>query len=196
MCVNSMDILDAIGAVDDILIKRAKEKQKPHKAVWTAVGSIAACFLLILILPVALHLRSGGSDGATENLEDAQINGFDYVYVQIDVTSSEDAWHFVEYASLKAIHEAIDSIIGSMENDAGNNKIQQEAVKDESQRPTYSADFGSEPEIGDYIITLHHNDGSIREYRLNATTLTDLTTCVSYSLTKEQAEYLRSLIKK
>lgn len=191
-----MDILDAIGAVDDILVKKAKEKQKSHKAVWTAVGIIAACFLLILILPTVLLLRSGGSDGATENLKDAQINGFDYVYVQIDVTSSEDAWHFVEYASLKAIHEAIDSITDPPENEDGNNKIQQEAVKDESQKPTNSAESAGKPKKGEYIITLHHHDGSVREYRLFETTLTDLTTCASYSLTKEQAEYLLSLIKK
>ena len=41
--MNSMDILDAIGAVDDVLLKKAKEKQKSHKAVWTAIGSLAAC---------------------------------------------------------------------------------------------------------------------------------------------------------
>lgn len=194
--MNSMDILDAIGAVDDVLLKKAKEKQKSHKAVWTAIASLAACFLLLVTLPMAFIVFRGADSMAPECADQAngEAMGYDYVYVRIDVASSKDEWSFVSYDSLKAIHEAIDSITGPTENEDGKDLVHQEAVKDES-FPAYSAESASKPKKGEYIITLHHNDGSIREYRLFETTLTDLTTRESYSLTKEQADDLLSLIK-
>ena len=195
--MNSMDILDAIGAVDDILIKKAKEKQKSHKAVWTAIGSLAACFLLLVTLPIAFIVFRGAGSMAPECADQAngEAMGSDYVYVRIDVASSKDEWSFVSYDSLKAIHEAIVDVTGQTNDEDGKAQTEQEAVKDES-FPAYSAESASKPKKGEYIITLHHNDGSIREYRLFETTLTDLTTRETYSLTKEQANYLISLIKK
>ena len=195
--MNSMDILDAIGAVDDVLLKKAKEKQKSHKAVWTAIGSLAACFLLLVTLPIAFIVFRGADSMAPECADQAngEAMGSDYVYVRIDVASSKDAWSFVSYDSLKAIHEAIVDVTGQTNDEDGKAQTEQEAVKDES-FPAYSAESASKPKKGEYIITLHHNDGSIREYRLFETTLTDLTTRETYSLTKEQANYLISLIKK
>ena len=195
--MNSMDILDAIGAVDDILLKKAKEKQKSHKAVWTAIGSLAACFLLLVTLPMAFIVFRGADSMAPECADQAngEAMGSDYVYVRIDVASSKDEWSFVSYDSLKAIHEAIVDVTDQTNDEDGKAEIEQEAVKDES-FPAYSAESASKPKKGEYIITLHHNDGSIREYRLFETTLTDLTTRETYSLTKEQANYLISLIKK
>ena len=195
--MNSMDILDAIGAVDDILLKKAKEKQKSHKAVWTAIGSLAACFLLLVTLPMAFIVFRTANDSAMESLNrsEADAAGSDYVDVRIDVASSKDEWSFVSYDSLKAIHEAIADVTGQTSDEDGKAQTEQEAVKDES-FPAYSAESASKPKKGEYIITLHHNDGSIREYRLFETTLTDLTTRETYSLTKEQANYLISLIKK
>ena len=195
--MNSMDILDAIGAVDDVLLKKAKEKQKSHKAVWTAIGSLAACFLLLVTLPMAFIVFRGADSMAPECADQAngEAMGSDYVYVRIDVASSKDAWSFVSYDSLKAIHEAIAEVTGQTNDEDGKEQTEQETVKDES-FPAYSAESASKPKKGEYIITLHHNDGSIREYRLFETTLTDLTTRETYSLTKEQANYLISLIKK
>ena len=37
------DLLDAIGNVDDVWVKRAKEKKKIHRALWAVVGTLAAC---------------------------------------------------------------------------------------------------------------------------------------------------------
>ena len=195
--MNSMDILDAIGAVDDVLLKKAKEKQKSHKAVWTAIGSLAACFLLLVTLPMAFIVFRGADSMAPECADQAngEAMGSDYVYVRIDVASSKDEWSFVSYDSLKAIHEAIVDVTGQSNDEVGKAQTEQEAVKDES-FPAYSAESASKPKKGEFIITLHHNDGSIREYRLFETTLTDLTTRETYSLTKEQANYLISLIKK
>ena len=44
------DLLDAIGEVDDVWVKRAKEKKKTHRALW-AVGTLAACICIVMMLP-------------------------------------------------------------------------------------------------------------------------------------------------
>ena len=196
--MNSMDILDAIGAVDDVLLKKAKEKPKTHKAVWATVGSLAACFLLLVTLPMAFIVFRTTNDSAMESLNksEADAMGSDYVYVRIDVASSKDEWSFVSYDSLKAIHEAIVDVTGQTNDEDEKDQVQQEAVKDESPFPTYSAESASKPQKGEYIITLRHNDGSILKYRLYNQSLTDMKNGTIYSLTKEQAEALLSLIKK
>ena len=196
--MNSMDILDAIGAVDDILIKKAKEKQKSHKAVWTAIGSLAACFLLLVTLPMAFIVFRGAGSMAPECADQAngEAMGSDYVYVRIDVASSRDEWSFVSYDSLKAIHEAIADVTGQTNDEDEKDQVQQEAVKDESLWPAYSTESASKPKKGEYIITLCHNDGSILEYRLYGQSLTDMKNGTIYSLTKEQADNLLALIEK
>ena len=45
------DLLDAIGEIDDSYIELTKEKPKRKKIIWTGVGSLAACLLLVLFLP-------------------------------------------------------------------------------------------------------------------------------------------------
>lgn len=196
--MNSMDILDAIGKVDDILIKRAKENQKSHKAVWAAIGTIAACFFLIITLPIVLVAFRGASSAAPENTynDNDKAAGADYVYLQIDVASHKDKWSFFAYDSLKTIHEAIVDITANTESEGS--KIQSESVTDNSPSSTTKGtdSFVSEPKEGEYIITLRHHDGGIISYRLTDMELTDMDTGVSYPLTKEQSEYLISLIKK
>lgn len=56
------DILDAIGNVDDIYVKRAKEKKKSYKRVWVTMGSLAAC-LAVVILSVGIRGFMLGGDG-------------------------------------------------------------------------------------------------------------------------------------
>lgn len=51
------DILDAIGDVDEMCVKRAKEKKKSYRTIWIVVGSIAACAALCCLpfLMIAMH---------------------------------------------------------------------------------------------------------------------------------------------
>lgn len=56
------DILDAIGNVDDVYIKKAKEKKKAHKVMWIAISTIAACLALFVVSPMLLFF---GGFGAT-----------------------------------------------------------------------------------------------------------------------------------
>ena len=45
------DLLDAIGDVDDVCVKRAKEQKKTHRALWAAMGTLAACICIAMMLP-------------------------------------------------------------------------------------------------------------------------------------------------
>ena len=66
------DILDAIGNVDDACIKRAKEKKKSHRKLWIAIGSLAACLLVVFMLP-AIVLSGGYGSSFNEHDEEPEI---------------------------------------------------------------------------------------------------------------------------
>ena len=50
------DILDAIGEIDDDIIKSAKEKRKPNRAIIYALSGVAACFILMFCFRLSLFL--------------------------------------------------------------------------------------------------------------------------------------------
>lgn len=50
------DLLDAIGEIEDSYLETAYEKQPKRAIKWIGIGSLAACFLLILLIPLGfLH---------------------------------------------------------------------------------------------------------------------------------------------
>ncbi len=49
------DLLDAIGDVDDELIEQAKPKRRSHRRVWSTLGAIAACLVLVATIPMVLN---------------------------------------------------------------------------------------------------------------------------------------------
>lgn len=57
------NILDAIGNVDDTCIKNAKEKNKSRKNYWISVGTMAACFALVVIIPFISKTELGTTPG-------------------------------------------------------------------------------------------------------------------------------------
>ncbi len=61
------DLLDAIGNVDDELVKDAKQKKKSNKKMWATLSSVAACLVLVMVIPIALNLFNfGGGDSDVE----------------------------------------------------------------------------------------------------------------------------------
>lgn len=58
------DILDAIGNVDDACVERAKKKSRSTKSVWITVGSLAACLVLVLCIPMIIIPSQGGESAA------------------------------------------------------------------------------------------------------------------------------------
>ncbi len=63
------DLLEAIGNADDEFVREAKQKKKTNKRVWGTLGSIAACLVLVMAIPIALNFFNvfdGGSDGSSD----------------------------------------------------------------------------------------------------------------------------------
>ena len=57
------DLLDILGEIDDVYLETAKEKTKRRKITWVSIGSLAACFLLVLFIPLGfLHGMNQESD--------------------------------------------------------------------------------------------------------------------------------------
>ncbi len=55
--MKTYDLLEAVGEVDDVCVKRAREKKKTAKRSWITVGSFAACLALIVIcFPTIFHV--------------------------------------------------------------------------------------------------------------------------------------------
>ncbi|MGN1111405.1 MAG: hypothetical protein ACI4QY_07100 [Oscillospiraceae bacterium] len=67
--MKSIDILDAIGNVDDWLVIRAKAKKTSDKKLWITVGSLVACMALVFTLPFALIAFRGADSTAPETTD-------------------------------------------------------------------------------------------------------------------------------
>ena len=61
------DLLDTIGNVDDVCVKRAKEKKRPHRALWAAMGALAACVCIVMMLPKG-HLSDSSNQAQDEEI--------------------------------------------------------------------------------------------------------------------------------
>lgn len=54
--MNVDELLDVMGEIDDSYLTEAKEQPNRRKIKWMAIGSLAACFLLVLLIPLGfLH---------------------------------------------------------------------------------------------------------------------------------------------
>ncbi len=63
------DLLDAIGNADDEFVQDAKQKKKSNKKVWAMLGSIVACLVLVMAIPMALNFFNlGGGDNGAEGV--------------------------------------------------------------------------------------------------------------------------------
>lgn len=64
--MKSSDILDVIGNVYDECVKKAKEKKKSSKKIWVTVGSLAACAVLVFMMPFIYIAFQGANSAAPE----------------------------------------------------------------------------------------------------------------------------------
>lgn len=73
------DILDAIGEVDEALVRGAKEVRGSHKTLWVTLGSLAACLLILFMYPIVFISMKGassadpGSDGEADSISSISI---------------------------------------------------------------------------------------------------------------------------
>jgi hypothetical protein len=75
------DILDAIGDIDPAYLEEAQKKPVTQRSRWIRMGSIAACLVLFLVVPLGIHLYL------------LNVNSYDYApqsYQECDVYYLED----------------------------------------------------------------------------------------------------------
>lgn len=82
--MRSDDILDAIGEVDEALVKGAKEIKRSHKTLWMTVSSLAACLLIMFMFPIVFISMKGASsadpsapseeDGANDSIGRTEVS--------------------------------------------------------------------------------------------------------------------------
>ncbi len=87
------DLLDAIGNVNDELVKDAKQKKKSNKKMWATLGSIAACLVLVIAIPVALNFFNlgGGDNGGEVDIHNVvfSVEDLNRPYKNISIISGE-----------------------------------------------------------------------------------------------------------
>ncbi len=63
--MRSIDILNAVGEVDDEYVTKAKAKKASNKKLWIALGSsLAACLALVLAVPIIFAMRGASAPAA------------------------------------------------------------------------------------------------------------------------------------
>lgn len=171
------ELLDAIGTVEDIYIKKAKEKQKSYKKCWIIIAS-AACFAALVCLPVFLlsTMRMGSAnpgemapplENGLSRVEITYINGI----VQEKITYNAD-----EY--IEPLVEYITHII------------------DKKQGIEYPrTDTNDDLDPNDIDIYLFDSAGNtVAAYLLNQNSLFDYRTFTVYKLSDEELSELQKLL--
>ncbi len=202
--MNTQDLLFAIGDVDDILIKRAKEKQKSHKAVWITIGSMAACLVLCFMLPIVFISMRGAKSAAPESsyinsAEDATtVKVYSTLYLSSDtvkatVQDSETVRRVqAEIAAIIASGEPLDSIESTVSEEVNTESV---TIPDSEHRPRVETSQSQSAALKNYVtIVLTHADGTVLRYKLTDSALVDLDTNKEYPLTEDEAESLTSLL--
>lgn len=175
--MKSEELLDAIGTVEDIYIKKAKEKQNSYKKRWIIIAS-AACFAVLVCLPVLLlsTMRMGSAnpgemapplENGLPRVEISYINGI--VKEKITYDTDEYIEPLVEYITL-----TIDT-------------------KQGIEYPR--TDTNDELDQDDIDIYLFDSAGNIvAAYLLNQNSLFDYQTFTVYKLTDEELSKLHKLL--
>ncbi len=205
--MNANDLLNAIGDVDDILIKTAKENQRPRTAVWTTIGSLAACVLLLFILPLSPFISRGEKHINTENdqaatdrhdtgANTANDTALELLCTRIDISTLQTQWNITDTDSIRAIQSEITDILSAYKD------IEDSVVKDElsteQNREVTNAiapTLSDKPQKdGEIVIKFVMQHGAVRVFKLSASTLTDLADGIEYPLNDTQLDVIHQII--
>lgn len=91
--MNSIDILNAIGDIDDEYVAKAKAKKTPYKTVWITLGSsLAACLVLFIAVPLifAMTMRASAPDPAAAAPSAAASPHGEYVQIGVETSPIYD----------------------------------------------------------------------------------------------------------
>ena len=100
--MRSDDILDAIGELDEVLVRNAKNIKRSHKTLWMTLGSIAACILITFMFPIVFISMRGASSADPSAPEANDSVGKTHVsiyYVEGDIISVDK----IEFAAVEDV---------------------------------------------------------------------------------------------
>ena len=97
--MRSDDILDAIGELDEALVREAKEIRRSHKTLWVTLTSLAACLLILFMYPIIFISMKGASsadpiapsqnDGANDSGDRKEVSIYYVENGEISVDNTE-----------------------------------------------------------------------------------------------------------
>ncbi|MBE6540880.1 MAG: hypothetical protein E7672_00310 [Ruminococcaceae bacterium] len=186
------DILDAIGEIDDDIIKSAKEKRKPNRAIIYALSGVAACFILMFLFPIVFISFKGAESEDTRQHgwnDNSEAIHFEYVYSTVEVVGSDDTKMYSDYNTVKSIVEMIMNFTGDT--------VPESSIADKADDTTVSnesLDTKPETEESEYMIRLIHQEGNVLQYRLSGNILTNLSTGKIFILTEAELGDLMTMI--
>ncbi len=178
--MNALDLLEAIGEIDerDVALAHAKKSRKP---LYIALGSAAACLVVLLMLPgIVMNLIGfGGAMDGDAPSADMAPNGdgeMDAV-VTLDVVGKDAAYAIQDSATIAEISAFLASVTENVDG-----------------TPSESAPSFGVPAQGEYRLILSDGRGYTAEYLLRANCLVSHETRLEYVLDAEQTDALYRLL--
>lgn len=174
------DILDAIGAVDDVYVKKAKERKKSGAAVWITVSTIAACLVLFFLLPNIPNLIGySAADPGHEGANPATPGGVyqpDNVITEIVIIGNESRWSYASGEQIEPIVDFIGNVFAT--------------------KPGVNGEFNFDAELqpDEFLIVLKDQNGIETEYRLAQTCFYDLSNGRKYEFTIDELNEFKNLL--
>lgn len=181
--MNAFELLEAIGEIDerDVALARMPKSRKP---LYIALGSVAACLVVLLMLPgIVMNLIGFGAADAPDsmapednNMSPEMDNATDVKgeLLYADVIGKDTAYPLHDPDTLATLSALLDTVTVG------------EGVP-------VSLHDGLLAE-GEYRLLLTDARGITSEYLLRESSIVVYETRMSYSLTAEQAETVRALI--
>lgn len=205
--MNTIDLLNAIGNVDDILIQTAKEKQRSKIVDRRTIGAIAACTLLLIVFPLAQIIFHGAhsfnskenapaNDQLTTNTGHASDIVLELPCTRIDITTPQAYRSIEDTDIIRSVQAEISKILSACE------PLTNSAVKDEQSDndiilgPSVSGApaVSEKPDAGEIIISLITQPGESRAFKISSSMLIDLLDGTVYLLNDTQVSTILRII--
>ena len=192
------DILDAIGNVDDICIKKAKEKNKSRKNFWISAGVLAACLTLAVGIPAISKTgpdtpkepvigtpdtQSPGPRNPDVENSDSQNAQYAFSYIRVyfnfdDKSKIAPRQNTLENQEMANVMEYMESILTGREGISYSN-----------------GEWNHDVQKKDIVINCLDEEYKLQaEYLLTNNILFDYQTNTEYILTKDEVKQLKDLL--
>ena len=203
--MNTIDLLNAIGNVDDILIQTAKEKQRSKIVDRRTIGAIAACTLLLIVFPLAQIIFHGAhsfnskenapaNDQLTTNTGHASDIVLELPCTRIDITTPQAYRSIEDTDIIRSVQAEISKILSACE------PLTNSALKDEQSDNDIILDSSGAPAVsekpgaGEIIISLITQPGESRAFKISSSMLIDLLDGTVYLLNDTQVSTILRII--